>query len=92
MRSGAEWELRISYEETIDKRAEIARLKKELDRLEKDINAKQERLGDMDFRTRAPQSVVSNLGATMVERQLEHKKLTQRLAELEAGFSESTTL
>src|SRR5712691_8615953 len=69
MRSTPLFELRISYEEGIDKRAEIARLAKEIDRLQKDIMSKQERLGDPDFRKKAPQHVVEKLTATMVERQ-----------------------
>jgi valyl-tRNA synthetase len=82
MRSGAEFDLRIDYPEG-DKRTEVARLKKEIERLSKDIAAKQERLGDRDFRTRAPEKVVENLKVTMVERQLEFDKLAERLAQLE---------
>ncbi len=85
MRSTAQFDLRISFEEGIDKKTEIARLAKEIDRLEKDITSKQERLGNSDFRERAPQQVVDKLGATMVERQIEQKKLKERLAQLQKG-------
>jgi valyl-tRNA synthetase len=83
MRSTALFELRISYEEGIDKSVEIARLKKEIDRLEKDIQAKQERHGDLDFRNKAPQHVVENLRVTMVENQLKQEKLKAQLEQLE---------
>ncbi len=85
MRSTALLDLRISYEEGIDKQSEIARLTKEIDRLEKDIMSKQERLGNEDFRKKAPQQVVDKLGATMVERQIEQQKLKTRLAQLQKG-------
>jgi valyl-tRNA synthetase len=89
IRSGAEFDLWIAYQETVDKRAEVARLKKEIERLSIDIATKRERLGDMDFRTRAPEKVVENLKVTMVQRQLEHQKLVERLAQLEKGFGDS---
>src|SRR5260370_9305563 len=79
MRSTAQFDLRISFEEGIDKKTEIARLAKEIDRLEKDITSKQERLGNSDFRGRAPQQVVDKIRATMAERQIEQKKLQARL-------------
>ncbi len=85
MKSTALFDLLISHEEGIDRQAEIARLKKEIDRLQKDIMSKEERLADLDFREKAPQRVVEKLGATMVERQIEQKKLKERLAQLEKG-------
>jgi valyl-tRNA synthetase len=83
MRSTALFDLLIPYGEGIDRQAEIARLKKEIDRLEKDIRSKQDRLADQDFAKKAPPHVVNNLGATMVERQLEQKKLKAQLEQLE---------
>ena len=85
MRSTALFDLRISYEEGIDKQAEIARLKKEIERLEKDIELKRARTQDQDFINKAPKHVVENLGITMVERQIEQKKLKERLAQLQKG-------
>jgi valyl-tRNA synthetase len=83
VRSGAEFDLQILYETPVDVPAEKARLKKEIERLKKDIDAKEARFGDLDFRNRAPSQVVENLGAAMVERKLEHAKLVERLAQLE---------
>jgi valyl-tRNA synthetase len=83
MRSTALFELRISDEEGIDKPAEIARLRKEIERLERDIESKRARSQDQDFINKAPKRVIENLGATMVERQIEQKRLKERLAQLE---------
>jgi valyl-tRNA synthetase len=90
MRSTAIFDLRISYGEGIDRQAEIARLKKEIDRLEKDIRSKQDRLADEDFTKKAPPHVVKNLGTTMVERQLEQKKLQAQLEQLDGSQAAGT--
>jgi valyl-tRNA synthetase len=82
MRSTAAFDLRIAYGDTVDTAAEMARLNKEIDRLAKDIEAKQKRLADESFTTKAPPQVVDSLRATLVERQLEHKKLADRLNQL----------
>jgi valyl-tRNA synthetase len=91
IRSGAEFDLQIIYEKTIDAASEVAKLKKEIDRLSRDIAAKDQRLGDTDFRNRAPKQVVENLSATLVERRLEYKKLNDRLAQLEKISGASAT-
>jgi valyl-tRNA synthetase len=83
MRSTALFDLRISHGEGIDRNAEIARLKKEIEKLERDIRSKQDRLADEDFRNKAPRPVVDKLGFTMVERQIEQQKLKDQLAQLE---------
>jgi len=84
VRSTAQFDLRIAYGDTIDKPAEIARLKKEIDRLAKDIESKQNRLADESFTSKAPAKVVDGLRATLAERQLELKKLVERLKQLES--------
>jgi valyl-tRNA synthetase len=84
MRSTAQFDLRIAYGEAVDKPAEIARLKKEIERLAKDIESKQNRLADQDFAAKAPPKIVEDLRLTLVERQLEHKKLADRLNQLTA--------
>jgi valyl-tRNA synthetase len=84
VRSTAAFDLRIAYGDTIDKPTEIARLKKEIDRLGKDIESKQNRLADESFTSKAPAKVVDALRATLAERQLEHKKLLDRVKQLES--------
>ena len=64
IRSTAAFDLRIAYSDAVDKPAEIARLKKEIDRLEKDIESNQARLADDSFTSKAPGKVVDSLRAT----------------------------
>jgi valyl-tRNA synthetase len=82
VRSTAQFELRIRVGEVQDKQAEIAKLKKEEERLKKDIEAKKMRLADATFRSRAPEDIVRGLEATVAERQLEYQKIVSRLTEL----------
>ncbi len=83
IRSTAQFDLKIAYGDTVDKEAETIRLKKESERLAKDIESKQKRLADESFRSKAPAEIVSNMEATLAERQIEHQKLLGRLKQLE---------
>jgi len=83
--SSATYDLRIPFEAIIDAPAEIARLRKEIERLDKDIQSKKARLDDGDFTAKAPAHIVNNMKVTMVERQLEQKKLRHQLSQLETG-------
>lgn len=83
VRSTAAFDLRIAYHEGVDKQAEIARLKKDTERLAKDIESKQKRLADENFTSKAPEKIVDSLRATLAERQLEHTKLCDRLRQLD---------
>jgi len=83
IRSTAAFDLRIAFSDIIDKPAEIARLKKAIDSLKKDIASKQVRLADESFASKAPGHIVDALRATMMERQLELRKLETRLRQLE---------
>ena len=83
IRSTPRFDLRIAYGEAVDVQAEIARLRKETDRLAKDIESKQTRLADQAFRSRAPQEIVRGLESTVRERQVEYQKLIERLTQLE---------
>jgi valyl-tRNA synthetase len=76
-------DLRIVYQTKVDRTAEIARLRKEIERLAKDIESKQKRLGDESFRSKAPVEIVKNLETTLAERQAEHQKLSDRLRQFE---------
>ena len=83
LRSTARFDLRIAYGDTIDKTAESARLKKEADRLAKDIESKKSRLADETFLSKAPAKIVDDLKSTLASRIVEHQKLLDRLAQLE---------
>ena len=81
--STAQFNLLIAYGDTIDKTAETARLKKDAERLAKDIESKKSRLADETFLSKAPAKIVEDLKATLASRTIEHQKLLDRLAQLE---------
>jgi len=83
IRSTAQFDVRIAYGEGVDKQAELARLRKEVDRLAKDIESKKKRLSDDVFLSRAPEEIRRNLETTLTERESEHQKLSDRLRTLE---------
>jgi valyl-tRNA synthetase len=82
VRSTAQFDVRIAYAETLDVAAEKARIQKEIERLTKDIGAKEKQLGNETFRSRAPESVIRGMETTLGERRLELQKLQGRLAQL----------
>jgi valyl-tRNA synthetase len=84
VRSTAQFDLRIAYGEVADKVAEIAKIKKEIERLEKDVASKQARLADQAFRGKAPPQVVGSMQRALVERQGELYKLRVRVKQLES--------
>ncbi len=84
MRSTAQFDIRIPYTaETVDVAAELARAKKEIERLKKDIASKERQLGDDTFRSRAPEKIIKGLEATLAERRIELDKMNLRLDELQ---------
>jgi valyl-tRNA synthetase len=83
VRSTAQFDLRITYGEGVDRQAEIVKLKKEIERLAKDIESKQKRLADEVFLSKAPAKIVDDLKATLADRQIEHQKLFDRLRQFE---------
>ena len=89
IRSTKDFELFIGYDAAFDVTAEVARLRKELDRLTKDIASKQQRLEDQTFRSRAPEHIVKGLETTLAERRTEFEKLKERLAQLEKNLAAS---
>jgi valyl-tRNA synthetase len=82
VRSTAQFDMRIAYGEGIDKAAESAKAKKEIERLEKDIESKRGRLADKTFRSKAPEKVVRDMENTLREREIELQKFRDRLAQL----------
>ncbi|GAC1620545.1 MAG: valine--tRNA ligase [Candidatus Acidiferrum sp.] len=85
VRSTAQFDVRIEYEETVDVAAEVVRIRKEIERITKDIASKERQLGDEAFRSRAPEKIIRGMEATLEERRVELKKLVERLAQLEKG-------
>ena len=85
VRSTANYDLRIAYGDAVDKEAEVARLRKEIERLSKDIESKKARLSDETFLSRAPAKIVEDLKATLAGREIEHQKFLDRLKQLEQG-------
>ena len=81
--SAARFDLRLAQEEPADREAEIARLRKQAEQLDRDLASKRRRLQDESFRTRAPEHVVSQLEAAIAERTTEYEKLRARLAQIE---------
>jgi valyl-tRNA synthetase len=86
VRSTSLFDVRIAYvAETIDVAAETARLRKEIEGLEKAIAAKERQLGDSTFRSRAPEKIVRGLEVTLAEQKIELQKLRSRSDELQRG-------
>src|SRR5579864_1291128 len=83
VRSAPSFDFGIVYEETVDLAAEIAKLKKEKDRIEKYLESKRQRLSDQTFRSRAPAEIVRGLEATLVQREIDYQKTLDRLAQLD---------
>jgi valyl-tRNA synthetase len=83
VRSTANYDLRIAYGDAVDKEAEVARLRKEIKRLAKDIDSKKARLADETFLSKAPAKIVEDLKATLAGREIELQKLLARLKQLE---------
>ena len=84
LRSTSLFDVRIPHVETLDVAAELVRLKKEQERLTRDIASKERQLGDETFRTRAPEKIIRGLEATLAERRVELIKTTERLSQLSA--------
>ena len=79
MRSTAEFDLRIPYvEETVDVAAELARLKKEIEGLERAIASKEKQLGNETFRSRAPEKVVREMEEVLAGQRVELGKMVER--------------
>ncbi len=84
VRSTAHFDVRIAFAaDTVDVAGESARLRKEIEGLEKAIASKEKQLGDATFRSRAPEKIVRTMEATLTEQKLELQKLRRRLEELD---------
>jgi valyl-tRNA synthetase len=83
VRSTARFDVRIDYQETVDAGAEVIRIRKEIERITKDIASKERQLGDETFRSRAPEKIIRGMESTLQERRVELTKLTERITQLE---------
>jgi len=83
VRSTSRFDVRIAYADTVDKAAELARVRKESEGLQKSVDAKEKQLADETFRSRAPEKIVAGIKKTLGEQRIELRKLLDRLAELE---------
>jgi valyl-tRNA synthetase len=83
VRSTATFDVRIAYSDTVDVAAERARLKKEIEGLQKAIASKEKQLGDKTFRSRAPEKIIKGLEATLAEQRIELRKLQDRLSQID---------
>jgi valyl-tRNA synthetase len=82
VRSTAQFDVRIAYSDVVDVKAEKARLKKELEGLQKAILSKEGQLGNETFRSRAPEKIIRGLEETLATQRIELKKLEDRLGQL----------
>ena len=89
VRSEITFELFVPFEAAFDSQAEIARLRKDHDRLAKDIESKQQRLADEAFRSCAPEHIVKGMETTLAERRAEFQKISERLAQLEGNLGKA---
>ena len=86
VRSTARFDVRIAYlAETVDVEAEAARLRKQIEGLERAIAAKEKQLASATFRSRAPEEIVRGLESTLAEQTEELRKLRSRLEELKTA-------
>jgi valyl-tRNA synthetase len=83
VRSTSTFDVRIAYADTVDMVAEQARLKREIEGLQKAIASKERQLGDETFRSRAPEKIIKGLEATLAEQRVELQKLQDRLSQIE---------
>jgi valyl-tRNA synthetase len=79
----ADFELHVPFDEIVDPQVEIAKLKKDIDGLQKAVISKEKQLGNETFRSRAPEMIVKGLEATLSEQRIEMQKLRERLSQIE---------
>jgi valyl-tRNA synthetase len=83
VRSTARFDVRIAHStDAVDAQAEKARLKKEIESLEKAITSKENQLGNETFRSRAPEKIIRGMESTLAEQKVELEKLKVRLRDI----------
>jgi len=81
-RGTARFDVHVVYERKIDVAAECARLKKELEGLQKRIDVAAFQLGNQTFRSKAPPKVVDGLNKQLEDTKLLKEKTVSKLKEL----------
>ncbi len=81
-RSTARFDVHVLYERKIDRAAECARLRKELEGYEKEIESKERQLSNEQFLSKAPAHVVEGLRSRRQELEILHEKTKSKLGEL----------
>lgn len=81
-RSTSRFDVHAIYEKKIDVAAERERLKKELEKIEKQLGGAQARLGDEQFLKKAPAHVVDGLRKQVEEMTILQQKTLGQLKEL----------
>jgi valyl-tRNA synthetase len=81
-RSTARFDVHVVYERKIDRTAECARLRKELDGYEKEIEGKDRQLSNEQFLSKAPAKVVEGLRSRRAELDILREKAKSKMAEL----------
>jgi len=81
-RHTARFDVRVIYERKIDVNAECARLKKELEALEKRIEVAAFQLGNESFLSKAPEKVVSGLRRQLEDTTILRDKTRNKMADL----------
>jgi valyl-tRNA synthetase len=81
-RHTARFDVRLVYEKKIDTTMECARLKKELEKIEKGIETGQRQLSNEQFLSKAPANVVENLRKQQTELSVLQQKTRSKLTEL----------
>ncbi|MHB8499609.1 MAG: valine--tRNA ligase [Candidatus Acidiferrales bacterium] len=82
LRSTPLYDVRIVYEQMVDREAEKTRLKKEIERLQKAVGSKERQLADETFLSRAPEKIIRGLEATLAEQRLELQNYVERWGQL----------
>jgi valyl-tRNA synthetase len=81
-RSTARFDVHLIYERKIDRTAECARLRKELEGYEKEIENKERQLSNQQFLSKAPAHVVEGLRSRRQELEILREKTKSKMAEL----------
>jgi valyl-tRNA synthetase len=82
VRATSRFEVRVVYEQKIDKTAERARLQKELEGVEREMENKRRQLGNDVFLQKAPPHVVEGLRKRLAELEVLQEKIRHALDHL----------